>query len=198
MQGSSMDNMDNESILIIGPMGVGKSSAAKALSSILSIEYINVDELRWEYFYGQTDFNKQFVDQLFNEKKFIEAFAYMKPFEARYAVDILAKYDAGVFDFGAGYSVYQNNELFEKVRTAFAKFKHVILLRYSNDAAESLEALRGRHPDVPEDFYYVFNKEFIESRCNEVLSTCIIDTKNKTVQEVVDLILQKYKADTSY
>ena len=154
-------------------------------------DYIDVDEQRWDYFSQQPDYDGLFVEKLFNESKGVEAFGYMKPFEARYAIDIISKYPRSVFDFGAGYSVYQNTELFEQVKAAFSKHRHIVFLRYSENNVESLEVLRERHTDVPKELYYALNREFIESPCNEILSTYIIDTKNKTIQEIVDCVLAK-------
>ena len=186
--------MFDESILLIGPMGVGKTSAAKAISSTLGMDYIDVDEQRWDYFSQQPDYDGLIVKKLFDESKGVEAFRYMKPFEARYVIDILSKFPCSVFDFGAGYSVYQNMELFEQVRTAFSKHNHIVFLRYSDDPIESLEALRKRHVDIPKELYYALNREFIESPCNEILSTYIIDTKNKAIQEIIDCVLNKVQS----
>ena len=175
----------------LGPMGVGKTSVAKKVSSVLGMDYVDVDEQRWDYFLQQPDYDGLLVERLFNESKGVEAFSYMKPFEARYAVYILTKYPHSVFDFGAGYSVYQDAALFEQVRKAFSRHKYIFFLRYSDDQVESLEALRERHADVPKALYYLLNKEFIESSCNEMLSTYIIDTKNKAIQEIADCVLSK-------
>ena len=79
----------------------------------------------------------------------------------------------------------------EKVKAAFSNYRHVIFLRYSEDVAESLDALRKRHPDIPKEVYDALNQEFIESSCNENLATHIINTKNKTIQDVVDLALER-------
>ena len=182
-------NAYEESIILIGPMGVGKSSAAKEIARILHIDYIDIDNLRWEYFSKQPDYSEQIVDELFNNSKEIEAFCYMKPFEARFTIDFLENNNCGVFDFGAGYSVYEDAELFDKVKKAFQKYKHIIYLKYSDDDIESLEALRNRHGDIPNDLYLFLNGSFVKSSCNEALATSIIETKNKTVHEVVELVL---------
>jgi shikimate kinase len=70
--------MSVSNIILIGPMGVGKSSAAKALANITGLEYIDVDEMRWDYFSSQPDFNGEMVDKLFDDSREAEAFSYMK------------------------------------------------------------------------------------------------------------------------
>jgi shikimate kinase len=181
--------MPDNCIIFIGPMGVGKTSIAKKVSAVLNFEYIDIDALRWKYFIKQQDYDEEYVEKLFNEGKEIEAFNYFKPFEARLVVDFLKDKKNGVYDFGAGYSVYNDEALFNKVKTAFSDFEYVIFLRYSNDANESLEALHKRHIDIPDKLYFTLNKEFIESPCNELLATHIIDTKNKSVEQSTESVL---------
>ena len=163
-------------IILIGPMGVGKTSAAKELSEITGLEYIDVDELRWGFFSAQPDYDGEMVDDLFGDSKEEDAFRYMKPFEARLVLYVLDNYQSGIFDFGAGYTVYDDIELFEKVKTAFVKYSNVFFLRYSDDKDESLAALSERHTDIPKEVYYSLNRGFIESPCNEILATYTIDT----------------------
>ena len=187
-------NAYEESIILIGPMGVGKSSAAKEIARILHMHYMDIDNLRWEYFSKQSDYNAQIVDEFFRDSKEMEAFCYMKPFEARFTIDFLEKKHYGVFDFGAGYSVYEDMALFDEVKKSFQKYKHIIYLRYSDDAVESLEALRNRHEGISDDLYLFLNGSFIKSPCNEALATNIIETKNKTVQEVVAFVLANIRS----
>lgn len=184
-------NVFDKSVILIGPMGVGKTTAAKEIAKILDMPYIDVDELRWEYFNRQPDYDGQMVEELFNSGKETEAFRYMKPFEARFSVDLLERQMYGVFDFGAGYSVYEDAALFDKVRAAFAKYKQVIYLRYSDDTAESIEALRDRHEEIPDDLYHFLNEGFVKSPCNEALATYIVDTKGKTAESVIETVLTK-------
>ena len=114
----------------------------------------------------------------------------MKPFEARYVSYILDKYTSGVFDFGAGYTVYENSEMFSTVKTAFSKYDYVIYLRYSNNKEESLNALNERHEDVPIEVFRALNWRFIISQCNDTLATKVIDTKGKTIKDVVAEVLK--------
>ena len=180
-------------VIIIGAMGVGKTSVAKEISKRLDMEYIDIDELRWGYFAQQEDYDEKKVDEMFEASNEIAAFEYFKPFEARFTVYILQALQAGVFDFGAGYSVYKDKELFSMVKSALMPYENVILLRYSDNACKSLEALRNRHEDIPEKLYDALNTEFINSPCNEILAKQIIDTKDLSVSEIVDVIIPRLR-----
>ena len=181
--------MINKSIAFVGAMGVGKTSVAKRVSEVLGMPYVDIDELRWDYFSKQPDYDNELVETLFDNSKEVEAFSYLKPFEARLVADFLEEIRNAVFDFGAGYSVYEDEMLFSKVKSAFSFCETVILLRYSDDADEGLAALQKRHPDVADNLYNALNRVFIESPCNIALATHVIDTKDKTVDEIVDSAL---------
>lgn len=49
---------NSKSIFLIGPMGVGKSTLAKALSKQLELPIINVDHIRWDFF-KTTDYSRE-------------------------------------------------------------------------------------------------------------------------------------------
>lgn len=172
-----------EKIILIGPMGVGKSSVAHSLAARFDSPVIDIDELRWGSFARMPGYDDNIVKKLFDSDRGAEAFAYMKPFEAQLVVQVLEEYGQGIFDFGAGYTVYEDRALFEQVRRAFAPYRHIFLLRYSADPEESLNALKERH-DIPEALYYALNRPFIESPCNAALARHIIDTKAKTIAQI--------------
>lgn len=186
--------MAKESVIVIGPMGVGKTSVSKILSQALGLAYVDVDELRWAYFEQQPDFDHREMKRLHKSGDAKGAFQYMKPFEARFVEDLLQKYSSAVFDFGAGYTVYEDGALFARVKACLAPFRHVVFLRYSPDPEESLAALQARHAEAPEELYAMLNRQFIESPCNSLLATCTVDTKNKTAGEVAREVAAKVSA----
>lgn len=176
-------------IILIGAMGVGKSTVSALLAEKLGLGRIDIDELRWAYFSEMPGYDGAYVDGLFEAGEEQKAFAYMKPFEANLVEVVLSRFEAGVFDFGAGYTVYEDESLFARVEKALAVCENVVLLRYSADNAESLEALRDRHKDIPPALYYSLNKPFIESDCNERLARLAVFTKEKSAEEISEEIL---------
>lgn len=175
-------------ILLIGPMGVGKSSVARLLAEALSLPVVDVDQLRWAQFAQMPGYDPAVVEAFFARDEGEKAFDYMKPYEAQLVENILRAPGPGVYDFGAGYTVYEDAALFDRVRRAFAPYAHVVLLRYSPDAAESLAALFARH-DLPENLYYALNRPFIERPCNAMLATHTVDTKGKTAAQAASEVL---------
>lgn len=175
-------------LLLIGPMGVGKSTTAKLLSERLSLPVVDIDVLRWGAFAKMPGFDEALVESFFTNNEGEKAFAYMKPFEAKLVEEVLAEKEEAVYDFGAGYTVYDDPALFGRVQAAFAPYANVIHLRYSSDTAESLAALFQRH-DIPETLYYALNRPFIERPCNGILARHTVDTKGKSPERIADEIL---------
>ena len=125
---------------------------------------------------------------------------YWKPFEA-YAVErALSDYENCVLDFGAGHSVYEEEELFTRVQTALAPFDDVILLLPSPDLDESVEILNTRFSQLLErevgkvDARLLdLNAHFVKHPSNRNLAKITIYTDGKSPQETCDEILEKIK-----
>ena len=149
--------------------------------------------MHWDYFTHQEDYDEKRVAEMFESSNEITAVEYFKPFEARFTVHILHKLQNGIFDFGAGYTVYKDKELFSMVKSAFMPFENVILLRYSSNSSERLESLRNRHEGIMEKLYNALNSEFINSSCNEILAKQVIDTKGLSIGDISDIIIPRLR-----
>ena len=99
---------------------------------------------------------------------FVALVFYWKLFDT-YAVErVLADHRDCVFDFGAGHSVYESSELFERVERALAPYPNVVLLLPSPDVEESVRILNERTSDLPGAFGQGFNRHeyFIQQKSN--------------------------------
>lgn len=179
--------MNGMCIILIGPMGVGKSTAAAALAKRLGIPHIDFDELRWDYFKRMPDYNPNAGKDMGRD----DFFAYIKPFEVRLVETILAEYECGIFDFGAGFSVYDDPALFNRVKDALEPYPNVIHLRYSDDADECGQVLLARNDLTVEEAasYRAMNYAFIKSPCNGLLAKRTVDTKGLDPGQVADAIV---------
>jgi adenylate kinase family enzyme len=76
----------NATIVLIGPICAGKSSAARLLAARLGLEHIELDKLRWDY-YREIGYDEQMAALLKSSKPgLLDRSSYWKPFEA-YAVE---------------------------------------------------------------------------------------------------------------
>lgn len=186
-------NDREDCIIIIGPMGVGKTTLAKRLAQKLSLPYIGCDTLRFRYFEKMPSYDKKMVRKLFYGLDPFAYYKYMNPYELAFIEQLLKDYKRGIFDFGAGHSIYEEQIHLQKMTELLAPYRHVIFLRYSKDAEESIEALSKRRFQENRrrrDFYNVLNGIYIRSSCNQKFAKYIIDTKGVTKQEVLNHILR--------
>ena len=183
--------MRNE-IILIGPMGVGKSSVSKRLSEKLNKSHINIDEIRFKY-YDEIGYDKNTVEQLWKEKGFFNGvYRYWKPFELYAIKKILNEYSDCIFDFGAGHSVYEDDKMFQEVQETLNDFKNVILLLPSANSEESIEILSKIYkPEAENDVEMIdFIRHTIEHHSNNDLAKYIIyGGKIKSIDDLADEII---------
>jgi shikimate kinase len=186
-----IDGLGTE-IILIGPMGAGKSTQGKLLAEALGLTQCSMDEVRWDY-YREIGFDDQKQRQI-GEKEGIEGVCrYWKPFEAHAVERLPADHRNCVIDFGAGHSVYEDDELFERVRKALAPYPNVVLLLPSPDPEESIQVLHARNSGAaPQEFD--LNSHFVRHRSNYDLAKIVVYTEGNTPEQTRDRILTAIEA----
>lgn len=177
--------LDN-SILLIGPMGTGKSTISKQLNVETGMRIISLD-------------NREQLSDFYKNKNMFESF---KEFEFYLTSSLLTSLkEPSIIDFGAGHSVYENSIMFNKMKELISKFKNVELILPSENLEESLqiinERMKLRNGNRPNNDFET-NKHFLQSPCNYELATNIIYTKNMLPDEISKYIIEQvYKNKTS-
>lgn len=187
--------MTNNVILIV-PMGAGKTTIAELLGKRLNQPVYEIDEVRWDY-YTEIGFDNTIARQKRTEGGLKAFVAYCKPFEA-YAVErILADHPTDcIIPFGGGHSVYEDPALFERVTVALEPYPNVILLLPSPDLAEASRVLTERlraEPDMDEGAFDL-NEHFIHHPSNAHLAVITVYTQGKTPDETCAEIIPLLKA----
>lgn len=179
-------------IVLIGPIGVGKSSVARGLSKRTGQRNVPLDLIRWGYFF-QMGFDFAEERRRVEEHGPLARFAYWKPFETYAAERVVVDFPDDIIDFGAGYTVQEDEALFARVQAALAPVPHVILLVPSPDVEEALTILSERlPPDIPPEHRETdaqINRGFLTSPCNARLATATIYTGRRSLEEVCDEVL---------
>ena len=177
-------------ILLIGPIRVGKSTLAQLLSEKLGLPRISLDDVRWKY-YREIGYEDDLARRIHQTGGLVALVFYWKQFDA-YAVErVLADHPNKIIDFGAGHSVYESNELFTRVQAALLPYPNVVLNLPSPHVAESLEILNERTKDLVEAFGQGFNwnEHFVLHHSNYDLAKITIYTEGKTPDETCDEII---------
>ncbi|MBI1259812.1 MAG: AAA family ATPase [Chloroflexi bacterium] len=188
--------MLDTNIILIGPSGTGKTTLAKLLSETLAIPWLELDDLRKEY-YAEIGYDNGKAQQLFMDSGMKAMLDYWKPFEIYSVERMLADYPTNhVLAFGAGQSVYEDPDYAERARQALAPYPYVILLLPSPDADESVfilhERIRLGFPDFPAEAAAQMdemNRYFIENPSNVRLAKFTFYTSGKSSVETRDEVL---------
>lgn len=176
----------SRAIVLIGPPRAGKSTVGALLSDRLGIPQVKMDSVRFAY-YREVGYDEAFAKQLYDTGGFWSLYRYWKPFEVHAVERVLADNQDAVIDFGAGHSVHEDAEAFERVRLALEPFPHVVLLLPSTDARESLRILKDRDPSF-ENCAPGLSELCISHDSNLRLAKFVVHTRCRTPEETCDEI----------
>ena len=122
----------NESIILIGPSRTGKSTIAEELKKKTGMQRLCLDTVAYKA----------------RNKGLVEKFENVEEFNSYMISEIIekAKKDGlyGIVDFGGGHSVYDNREIFERVKSMLKPFKNIVLLLPDKDEGKSLDIMKSR------------------------------------------------------
>ena len=180
---------DASDIILIGPIGAGKSTIGKLLAQKLELPQVSMDRIRWDY-YKEIGWNREDEKQIAENEGFAGVYRYWKQFEL-YAVErLLKEHQNCVIDFGAGHSVYEDDGDFTRARELLTPYTNVVLLMPSSDLNESVAILNKRNErNTPIINGMEANRFFLTHPSNRELATLVVYTKGKTPSETRDEIL---------
>jgi shikimate kinase len=181
----------NSEIILIGPIGSGKTTVAELLFVNTMLPHRSMDLLRWKYF-EEIGYDRHIANEKFNETGFWGLYNYWKPFEAHAVKRLLEDFTECIFDFGGSQSVYEDDVLFEQVCGLLEPYPHIVLLMPTPDKDESIRILHDRNDYVSDDQFAV-NEHFIRHHSNYDLAKHIVYTDGKTPEETSDEVLQLVK-----
>ena len=164
------------SIIIIGPMGSGKSTIANLLREKTNMPRISLDD-------------REQLSRLYDQQHNFDNF---KEFEFYLTGMVLTNLkEPTIIDFGAGHSIYEDTMLFLEIKSLITKFSNVVLLMPSEDKEESVvisNERKGIKSGSIEDFD---NRHFVDMPCNYELATITKYTKDKTPDQIANEIINQ-------
>lgn len=129
--------------VLIGPVGVGKSTLGERLATRLGLPHVELDSIANEYYGAAPGWNGHTYDALMVES-FVAAYRHWEPALAFAVERVVSDYRDCVFDLGAGHTSFLDRQLHERVASALSPFANVVLLLPSPNAATSIDVLRER------------------------------------------------------
>lgn len=188
----------NPTILLIGPLGVGKSTVGRLLAEKLGLPQCSVDRVRWQY-YAEIGYDSALAAQIAQSEQGIRGqLRYCEAFDAHTIERVLAEHTPGVIDFGASNAVYDDSSLLARVEKLLTPYPHVILLLPSPDLDESAALLKTRLTEMLQakgeaasQELFDLNDYFIRHPSSHRLAKFVLYTKGKTPEEICDEILPR-------
>jgi shikimate kinase len=182
-------------VILIGPMSAGKSTLAGMLAKKLGVPRIELDEVR-QRFYAEIGYDEKHASEIVGRQGMRGLLDYWKPFEAHAVERALEVYRNCVIDFGAGHSVYEDEELFQRVQKALLPFQYVILILPSPDLDRSVEIVNQRFSQLlinevgkidPE--LLALNEHFVRHPSNSLLAKKTFYTEGRSAKKTCQAIL---------
>ena len=177
-----------DEILLLGPVGAGKSTVGALLAEKLGIPQISLDLIRWRY-YEEIGYDAELAQRIRRQGGFLALALYWQLFDVHSVERVLAEHENCVIDFGAGVGVYESGEQFERVSRALVPYRNLFLLLPSPDLTRSQQILQERDPNPPSDLNFDFNEHFLTHHGYYDLAKYTVYTEGKTPSEICAEIL---------
>jgi hypothetical protein len=186
----------NSSIILIGPIGVGKTTVGRLLAESLGLPLCSVDDVRSGY-YEKIGYDKSLASSIAASEQGIRSvLRYTEPFDVQMIKMLLVDFQRSVIDLGASNSVYEDKGLLAQVEHVLEPYPNVILLIPSPDKKESVEILKDRLTRMLtemgkpfSDELFKLNEYFIQQSSNYKLAKRVIYTKDKASEVIQDEII---------
>lgn len=184
-----MQDIYNNSILLIGPPNVGKSEISSLLSEQTGLPVVSLESTRDKY-YKEIGYDKEYANKLKREEGLLSRYKYWKKFESYHVSKFLPLLkEPSIVKFEASQTVYEEEELFKAVKKAMKKFKNIVLLLPDIDLQDCWSKINksGKVP-IGSDLSKL-NWHLVSSPCNTNLATLTICICGRSSEEIVDEIL---------
>jgi len=173
-----------ESIILIGPIGVGKSTQADLLAEKLNMPRCSYDVVKGKYWlkFGLDTDTAHYIEKQHGTYAMI---SYMNEFKYKTVCAIVRDHPGHIIDFGGGAQTFDEAHQLAKVREVFNPIANIFLLLPSPDVATSINSLPGLKEDYP------INAYLITHASNKLFAKHTIYTLGKSAQRICDEIMDR-------
>lgn len=197
-------------ILLIGPLCVGKSTIGKLLAEYLGLPQCSADALPKEFLIA-SGLDLERFELLTKTQGWLAAYRELQEVEVRMVERLLAEQKRRVVDFGAPDTVYSDDALLERVRKAFAPYRNIVLLLPSPDLDASTRivkermaarnghttlrrVLAGLYAETGNDY----EELYVKHHSNFQLARVVVYTEGKSPEETRDEIIERLEIEAGH
>jgi shikimate kinase len=174
-----------ETIILMGPIGVGKSTQAELLSKELGQPRCSYDAVKGEY-RKKAGFNTKTAKSIHEEQGLYAMLSYMNEYKSQILEPIINDYTGHIIDLGGGAQCFDEPHQIERVQNAFESVSEIFLLLPSHDLATNITSLPGLKDNYPINAYLIMHPT------NRLFARKTVYTLGKTPKEtsreIIDLI----------
>jgi shikimate kinase len=179
--------LNNEPIILIGPMKTGKTTIGRRLASQLNCSFTSLDKL--EFLYANAfGYDPTLAASIQSKQGDFAWYTYRRRFFADIVIQFLAEHRQGVLELGGGHPIAPDAAGQAKISQALKHFKRVILLMPDPDIQESLTLLKLRQK--PERLNPDLNELFLMDNQFYKMAKYVIYTNGKSAAETSDEIIK--------
>jgi len=171
-------------IILIGPIGAGKSTQAQLLADELGMPRCSYDDVKFRY-WKELGLNQEDAVWIENNHGTYAMLSYMNEFKSKTVCSIVQDHPNHVIDFGGGAQTFDEPHQIESVRQIFEPIADIFLLLPSQCLATNIEVLPGLKED------YAINAYLIMHPTNELFAKKKIYTQGKTPEETKQDIINQ-------
>ncbi|MGE0526865.1 MAG: AAA family ATPase, partial [Bdellovibrionales bacterium] len=119
--------MIRKEIVIIGPVGVGKTTVSKLLSEKLGVPRVSMDDTLFKYM-AEVGFDEGHWKSIMEKQGKPGAYRYLRVFGSHAVKRLLEDHQNCIFDFGGGGVMGEFPDEFTRIKEELAKFENVVFL----------------------------------------------------------------------
>lgn len=171
-------------IILIGPCGVGKTTIGQLLSQRIKIPFYNLDEYEPKYSL-KIGFDPKKAEEIKKQEGFFAYYEYCRQFFDKAVAKFLEEFSCSILELGGGHPIVPDAKKQKEIKEILQPYKYIFLLLPDQSIEKSLEILRKRNKSMPEDD---LNTLFFKDNSFFDIAKFIIYTEGKTPKQSINEI----------